>query len=130
MNQLELQLRSWVPRRPSPALKRRIFTAPPKPAPEEPATRPPHLRFAWLAPATAALLFVGLIFNQHCRPALSGSRYSSVVTLALSNQSAAAWLPGSFAADQNSLPAETFEWTNGSGSTSSIPSLSGPRGTN
>jgi hypothetical protein len=32
----------------------------------------------------------------------------------LSNQSAAAYLPGSVQAEQNNLPADAFKWTRGS----------------
>jgi hypothetical protein len=53
-----------------------------------------------------------------------------MIAVALSNQNVAPWLPGSFAREQNGLPNETFEWTNGSRSTSSISSLSRLRGTN
>ena len=47
----------------------------------------------------------------------------------LSNQSAAAYLPGGFQAEQNNLPADAFKWTSGGGSTSSItPSFAHPKG--
>jgi len=87
---------------------------------------PSHHWVAWLAPATAALLFVAVLFNQRNGPFVTGGS-SPMVALALSNQSAAAFLPGSFSRDVNGPSAETFEWTNGSGSTSSIHSLSGRR---
>jgi hypothetical protein len=142
MNELEARLRSWAPRRPSPKLERNIFarrscaTAAVDVAAAEaeslrgdsPAT---SFRLSWLAPATVALLLICLLFNQHNIQALSGASDSgAMVAVALSNQSAAPWLPGSFAHEQNSLPNETFEWTNGNGSTPSISSLSGLRGTN
>jgi hypothetical protein len=142
MNELEKQLRSWVPRRLSAKLERTIF-APRTPAASgsntdktvaEPAGQEqtsPSFRLSWLAPATVALLLIGLLFNQHNIQALSGASESrAIIAVALSNQSIAPWLPGSFARDQNGLPNETFEWTNGSGSTPRISSLSSLRGTN
>ena len=35
---------------------------------------------------------------------------SPMVAMILSNQSAAAYLPGSFQAEQNNLPADAFKW--------------------
>lgn len=37
-----------------------------------------------------------------------------MVAMILSNQSAAAYLPGSFQAEQNNLPADAFKWTRAS----------------
>jgi hypothetical protein len=45
------------------------------------------------------------------------------VAMTLSNASLAAYLPGSFANDQNSLPADTFDWTKRVRSPSSMPSF-------
>jgi hypothetical protein len=133
MNELEKQLRSWVPRRPSARLERRIF-APSLVAAASAATveapRAPAFRFSWLAPATVTFLLMCVLFNQHNSQAISGSANSGMVAVALSNQSAAAWLPGSFSRERNGLPSGSFEWTNGNGSTSSIRSLSSSRGTN
>ena len=140
MNEVEAQLRSWAPRRPSPKLERNIFARrnlgkasagalDGEASGEEHAS--PSFRLSWLAPATVALLLICLLFNQHSIEALSGvSDSGPMVAVALSNQSVAPWLPGSFAHEQNNLPNETFEWTNGNGSTSSISPLSGLRGTN
>lgn len=142
MNELEKQLRSWVPRRPSAKLEQKIFasrapaafgsgaaTTVAEPAGQEQTS--PSFRLSWLAPATVALLLICLLFNQHNIQALSGASESrTIIAVALSNQSIAPWLPGSFAREQNSLPNETFEWTNGSGSASRISSLSSLRGTN
>jgi hypothetical protein len=126
--ELEKQLRSWVPRRPSARLKERLFAKAHVPVAAETL---PALRFNWVAPAAAALLLMGVLFNQRNIPAFSGSAGSgAMVALVLSNQSAAAWLPGSFAADRNNVPAESFEWTNGSSSPSSIGSHSSLRGNN
>jgi hypothetical protein len=105
MKDLETQLASWALRRPSARLKRRIFAASPAVA------RPAH-SFSWLAPATAALLVVGMLFNQrHCANLFGGSNSGSLVAMILTNPSAAACLPASFESEQNGLPADTFDWT-------------------
>ena len=119
-----MQLRSWVPRHPSAKLKKRLF-APPAVA-REPQ---PTFRFAWLVPAAAAFLLMGVLFNQHNTSAISGSGHSNeMVAMILSNQ--IAYLPASFQQGQNSVAAKTFEWTNGGGFTSSNGSLSQAKGTN
>jgi len=126
MNELEMQLRSWAPRRPSARLERQLFTRP-----AEPAEAWPAFRLRWLAPATLTFLLMCVLVNQRSGPILSvASRPNAFATAALSNQSAAAWLAGSFTRDQNGPPEETFECTNGSGSISSNGSLRGPRRTN
>ncbi len=121
---MEIQLRSWALRRPSPKLKRQIQRRAAIAEPE------PTFRFGWLAPATAALMLMAALFNQRNNPAISGSTSNSMVAMMMSNPSAPAYLPGSFKAEHNSLTAETFEWTNDSSFTSSIGSLSHPRGNN
>jgi hypothetical protein len=70
---------------------------------------------------------MGVLFNQHNSSALSGSsRSNEMVAMILSNQNA--YLPASFPQGQNRLTAETFEWTNGGGFTSSSGSLSQAKG--
>lgn len=146
MNELEMQLRSWAPRRPSAKLKERIFAAEPAPAQSAIllthhasriilyASRMTHwLRpasFRWLAPAMAALFLVCVLLNQHSTPMASPATSPMIAMILSSNQSAAAYLPGSFQREQNGIPSDTFEWTNGSGSTSSISSLSESKGRN
>lgn len=140
MNDLETQLRLWTPRRPSARLEQRLFpaglaaTAACQPAvadqtlPANPA--PSSLRFAFLVPATALLLIACAWLNQRydlARAQLGNS--GPLVAMILSNQSAAAYLPGSFDRQQNHL-GNTFEWTNGNGSPSSVPSLSAPKADN
>lgn len=141
MNELENQLRSWVPRHPSAKLESTIFTAQPattglsdssRPVTEiaSPTYKSPTFRLSWLAPATVAFLLICVLFNQHGTQALSGSVTSApIVAVALSNQSVAAWLPASLSRERNVLPNETFEWTNGNGSTPSIRSFSRSQGT-
>ena len=132
MNELEKQLSSWVPRRPSARLEKRIFAPSFVAAGQSLVASPkaPAFRFSWLAPATVAFLLMCVLFNQHNSQAISGSANPGMIAVALSNQSAAAWLPGSFSRERNGLPNGSFEWTNGNGSTSSIRSLSSWRGTN
>ena len=115
MNDTEKLLRSWVPRRPSAKLERRLFPA--SPPADEPAA---PLRLYWLAPATAALLFMGLFLNQHFNPALSSANPVPIVAVALSNLSAAAYLPGSFPREHNPLPDEAYEMNLGRGTGASI----------
>jgi hypothetical protein len=116
LNDLEKQLRLWTPRRPSKGLEARIFA--PEPAP---AVAVPPLRLNWLVPATAALLLMCVLFNQRYGNAsftVSGS--GPMVAMILSNQSAAAYLPGSFQGDRNTIPADAFEWTNAHAAASSV----------
>jgi hypothetical protein len=145
-----MQLRSWAPRRPSAKLKQRIFSA--NRAAEFSAVHPiifithhasritqhvsriAHLlrptSFRWLAPATAALFLTCILLNQRSAPMASPVTSPLIAMILSSNQSAAAYLPGSFQREQNGVPSDTFEWTNGSGSTSSISSLSESKGRN
>ena len=135
MNDLEAQFRSWSLRRPSPRLKRRLFAAahaaPRAPVAEDASAlaeqASPPFRLAWLAPATMALLLLGILYNQRNNPFPASAGTGTMVAVALSNQSGASWLPGSFANEQNNVPAETFELTNGSGTGSNARMF---RGTN
>ncbi len=123
MNELEMQLRSWVPRRPSARLERRLFGS-------RPAPRKPTLGFRWLAPVTAAFVVLCVLMSQRNGPSSSLSTPSNtMIAAALSNQFAAGGLPGTLAREQNALPNETFEWTNGNGWSSSNGPFRGPRGT-
>jgi len=87
-------------------------------------------RLGWLVPATIALVLTCVLLNQRNGPLnYGGSSSQPIVATILSNQSA----PVYFQREENQhnhLPASTFEWTNGSGSTSSIRSLSLWRGVN
>jgi hypothetical protein len=125
LNELEMQLRSWVPRRPSARLKRKLARRPTPKTESEPS-----FRFSWLPPATAALLLLCVLFNQHASQGISSAASNSMIAVALSNQSIAPWLPGSFSREHNGLPTGNFEWTNGSRSTASIGSRSLSSGTN
>jgi hypothetical protein len=137
MNELELQLRSWVPRPPSAKLSQKLFA---RPQSEEASSATEHgtrnadhapFSFRWLVPASAALLLVCLIFNQHSSaPITGGARSEPMIAMITSNQSTVPYFPSTFQKEQNSLLTDTFEWTNGSGSTSSISSLSPSKGSN
>lgn len=106
MSELETQLLGWTPRRPSVGLERRLFAATPTPA-----EALPPFRFRWLAPATAVLALMCVLFNQRYVASFSASAGTGpMVALILSNQSAASYLPGSVQADHNNLPADAFRW--------------------
>ena len=135
MNELETQLRMWAPRRPSVALKERIFDRPTESpaAPSRPRAaelEPPTFRLSWLAPVAVCLVAMCALFVQR-NPVISASGDSGpMMAVIMSNHSASAYLPAATLAGRNGLPADTFEWTNRSGSTSSIGSLAGSRGKN
>ena len=108
MNDLERQLRSWVPRRPSARLERHLFPR---------ARKHRHslgFRLGWLAPATASLLLAALLMGQHSGRALGSATAAPMVALMLSNQSAAAYLPGTFQGENNRLP-PGYQWTASTG---------------
>jgi hypothetical protein len=116
----------WTPRRPSARLERRLFGVGAAPAE---ALLP--FRVTWLAPVTAALMLMCVLFNQRYGPGLSASASPGpLVAMILSNQSAAAYLPGSFQAEQNNLPADTFNRTRASRSAPGAASLSRSKGSN
>jgi len=86
----------------------------------------PAISFSWLAPVTACLLFLFVTVHQGTGTWGAHSRTNSAwpeVAVTLSNVSLAAYLPGSFTSDQNSLPADTFDWTKRERSHSSMPSF-------
>jgi hypothetical protein len=112
MNELETELRYWALRRPSEKLKRRIFA-------QRPAEPPATFSWSWLAPATAALLMVGMLLNQrHNALLFEPGKSGPLVAMIMSNQNAAASLPAGFESEQNALPADAFKWTNGGSSSS------------
>jgi len=124
MEELETQLRSWVPRRPAARLERRLFAR--RPAPPQRIAQ----GFRWLAPVTAGFVVFCVLMTQRNGPSSSlATPSNTMVAAALSNQLSAGWLPGALAHEQNALPSETFEWTNGNGWPSSNGPLRGPRGT-
>ena len=76
MNDLETQLRSWAPRRPSANLERRLFA--PRPTAAEAL---PALRLNWLVPATVALMLLGLFLHQHNNPFIGSSNAGPMVAV-------------------------------------------------
>src|SRR5438045_2412620 len=119
MNELETQLHSWALRPPSPRVEHQLFgLSAPASLPAQAAAaacaipRAPSLpafSFRWLVPATAGLLLLCLIANPRTGSGLVSSTNSGpMVAMILSNQSAAAYLPGSFKMAENSVPADTF----------------------
>lgn len=99
-NTLETQLRSWRPRRPSAGFERRLFRH---------AKEAPRLgRVAgWLAPAAACLVFAGLVLNPRMTATFPATEPAGgMLAQIMSNQSYAAYLPGSFQRVHNQL--ETF----------------------
>jgi hypothetical protein len=122
MEQLENQLSSWVPRRPSAKLERRLFARH-----EGTETgQEQALGLRWLAPAMVAFVMLCILFNQRQGGiAASGANSGHLLAIISSNQSA--YLPPSVLRPQNRPSENTFEWTNGSSFTSSVRSLLGPK---
>ena len=112
MNLTENQLRSWQPRRPSARLDHRIFAEPPR------ASGRVVRSFRCLAPAAACLLLAMAAFNRGGGISSAPYRHEFGVGMIGSNQ--IAYLPDNYQQEQNSYSPATFEWTNLSGSTSSI----------
>ena len=118
-NSSETQLRSWVPRRPSATLKRRIFASHVEPLASG----------AWLlrlAPAAVCLLAIIASLNQNNNISHATYRGGLLRDRSENNQLAhqVAYLPGLYEQEHNDLSTLTFEWTNHNGYTSSISSFS------
>jgi hypothetical protein len=110
--ELETQLRSWAPRRPSPKLETSLFGEKPVAAPE-PAL--PAFRLSWLAPSGVALILICLLFNQRFNPSVQqGTGSTPVVAMISSNQS----LTSSSIPFSARVLGDAFEFTNGSSLTS------------
>jgi hypothetical protein len=116
MHLLENQLRSWQPRHPSPRLRRKLFGAA---SPEESG-----LSLRWLAPAAACLFLALTIVNQEPGLAASSARHEPLMGLVSSNLSCTNILPENHPAGRNRVSPASFEWTNRSGSSSSISPFS------
>ncbi len=134
MSELDKLMVSWTPRRPSPGLERRLFgeaSAGATLSGQELAgdgvmVQPTPFRLGWLTPTTVSLLLACVLFNHYASFMLSQTPSGGpLVAAALSNQSAAAWLPGSFERSQNSLPVDAFDATNGSGWVSNLSASPG-----
>jgi hypothetical protein len=114
MNLPETQLRSWQPRHPSARLKRRLFAAPVRVMPQM------AWFLGWLAPATACALLTLSVFNSANSLPGRSPRHEPLVAMMLSNHSYAACVSGAFQSGHNDPPSITVDWTNRSGSTSSL----------
>ena len=119
MEQLEIQLRAWQPRRLSAKCKAAIF-----------GKKPDHhhslaLLWNWSLPIAACLMVLLATLGQRAgdlaRTASLGEQ-APMIAAALSNQSFMAFWPGNSQSDQNTLR-NTFEWTNASRYTPSIAPL-------
>ena len=107
LSQLETRLRSWTPRRPSAALKARIFesgTAVIDDVAEPIARRLPA--WQWLAPSMAVFVVAMMSWGE--------GPHSSFISSS-ENLSTSAWRDPQLAASQvenNIWPVATFNWTN------------------
>jgi hypothetical protein len=118
MNPLKAQLRCWSPRPPSLALERRLFGAP--------GVRISLARFlSVLTPTAACLLLTLSMLQQPGTGLLPDPTQSAVVALGMSNQNFAAYLSSSFQPTANRV--DTFGWTNGGYSQSSMDSRTSPK---
>jgi len=106
----EKTLRSWQPRPPSAALKRRLL----RPAQDQEMV--PDIRWLWrcLAPTMACALLALVALNH------DGVKETVPMALILHNQDNAAFASGGASSGQNHLAAVTFDWTNQSVFQSSI----------
>ncbi|TAL03032.1 MAG: hypothetical protein EPO07_06745 [Verrucomicrobia bacterium] len=105
MNELEKHFQSWKLRKPSVRTQRRLFGKPVE------AQRRTHT-LPWLAPAMACGMMAMLWLNPRNSGGLVAETGSArlLAESSLSNQSYAAFLPGSFTVGQNHW--DTFGWTN------------------
>lgn len=117
LDSLETQLRSWRPRRPSAGLEQRLFATP--------VNLMPKMAWfvGWLVPVTAcALLTFSVLISGNGIPGRS-PRPEPLAATMLSNKSLLVPAPENPWKGQNELSSVTFDWTNRSGSTSSMPSF-------
>src|SRR5206468_2360580 len=119
LNQLENRLRSWIPRRPSPSIKKRLF-------PQAVALErelPDPIAWRWLAPAMALCIAALIVLARSPRAGFGdSSSYRLAPTFALSNLDFSTYFASAAQNDHN-IVRTTFEWTNGAHSTTTPPSL-------
>jgi hypothetical protein len=121
-NELENQLNSWKPRRPSAKIKRRLFPTP--------HARPELVRMLnWLAPATVCMLLALAAFRQENSLPVAAPHHEPLIAMILSNQNAVVYLPGGSSQIEHNLLPGTVELTNRSGS-GSIPGFTSLKKTN
>jgi hypothetical protein len=115
LKQLETKLRSWQPRRPSPALKWRLAVA------SGTFLHRTARLGGMLIPAAACLLLAILSFNANS--AFSGAHiHTPLLAINSSNQNAEIYWPALDGSGENRPLPEIFKWTNASGSPSSMRS--------
>jgi hypothetical protein len=104
-NSLESRMRSWTPRRPSPALEARLFAG-------APARRRPG--WGWLAPVACVFVLALQLAGSGASRSLApgGLAPAGLAGLSLSNHSLTAYAPGWAHSFQNGVSRETFESTN------------------
>jgi len=128
MNELEARLRTWTPRRPSQKLELawRSATNRNSTLPGADWAGPSWSTLARaVTPALAGLVVtVALLTQPEEGLVVPHARQPALIALALSNQNFAPYLPGSVQSRANRL--DTFGWTNGNGSLSSMRSLTPP----
>ena len=118
--QLENQLRSWKPRRPSPNVKARLF---PQSAPAEPEISWPAV-WAWLAPATALVLLAGLVLTKDARALDGWSRGTPtglVAAAVFDSPTLVTYVSPKRHSSLNAWTGATFEWTNDAASLTTAP---------
>ena len=124
MNNWETQLRSWVPRGPSPRLKTWLFATPAAGVSRDKGVQ-------WLVPAMAAVLvlFSGITYRPGGSFDRLPSQRSMLAGLSLSNHNQAATLATTGSFGRNSAYADTYEWTNADSSAATLISFSSLKGT-
>ncbi len=110
LNQIESQLVSWKPRRPSPGLQRRLF-------PKSTGFVPVLAGLAigrWLAPAMALFVLCAVYLSES--PEFLPENYSSSLTLmataSLDHPNLGTLYAADRANERNIWAASVFEWTN------------------
>lgn len=121
LDNLEEQLRSWTPRRPSPRLERNLFGTP--------AFQITLPKLAGvLTPVAACLMVSASLWQQIGQPILHDTEsQTAVIAMSMSNQSFAPYLATSFKPEANRL--DTFGWTNRGVSKSSVDSFTPTKAT-
>jgi hypothetical protein len=122
-NQWENLLRSWTPRPPSARLRKRVFASGAQI--ERPDALASGGSWRWLAPALGCLLLVSTLSGtRNNRMAyLAVTSTNNLLDLFINNRSYAAYIVPGFHSDRNALKRESFEWTSGRGSISSMGSF-------
>src|SRR5258708_34007086 len=132
LNQLENQLRSWIPRPPSARHKPRLFGWPEPVAAAagsgraDEAAAALRLVMSWLTPALALLMLSLILFGRSPRgwtQFISSPPISMVATVALSQPHLAPYCAAAQHGGYNVWPVTTFEWTKGGPFLTTPPSV-------